>query len=36
MWQHIFSMPVMRTAWRRELDSVLSDDGSHKIRNMSE
>ena len=20
MWQHMFSMPVMRTAWRRELD----------------
>ena len=19
MWQHMFSMPVMRTAWRREL-----------------
>jgi hypothetical protein len=21
MWQHVFSVPVMRTAWRRELDS---------------
>ena len=20
MWQHMFSMPVMRTVWRRELD----------------
>jgi hypothetical protein len=20
MWQHMFSVPVMRTAWRRELD----------------
>ena len=22
MWQHMFSMPVMRTVWRRELDSL--------------
>ena len=22
MWQHIFSMPVMRTMWRRNLDSM--------------
>jgi len=21
MWQHMFSMPVMLTVWRRELDS---------------
>jgi len=20
IWQHLFSMPVMRTVWRRELD----------------
>ena len=20
MWQHMFSMPVMRTVWRREVD----------------
>jgi hypothetical protein len=24
MWQHMFSMPVMRTVWRRELDSSWS------------
>ena len=23
MWQHMFSMPVMRTVWRRELDWML-------------
>ena len=23
MWQHMFSMPVMFTVWRRELDSPL-------------
>ena len=23
MWQHMFSMPVMRTVWRRELSSRL-------------
>jgi hypothetical protein len=23
MWQHMFSMPVMRTVWRRELDSFI-------------
>jgi len=23
MWQHIFSIPVKRTVWRRELDSRL-------------
>jgi len=22
MLQHMFSMPVMRTVWRRELDSI--------------
>ena len=22
MWQHMFSMPVMRTVWSRELDSA--------------
>jgi hypothetical protein len=22
MWQHMFSVPVMRTVWRRELDST--------------
>ena len=22
MWQHMFSMPVMLTVWRRELDST--------------
>jgi hypothetical protein len=22
MWQYMFSMPVMRSAWRRELDST--------------
>ena len=21
MWQHMFSMPVMRTVWRRQMDS---------------
>ena len=24
MWQHMFSMPVMRTVWRRELDRMLN------------
>ena len=24
MWKHMFSMPVMRTVWRRELDCVLN------------
>ena len=23
MWQHMFSMPVMRTVWRRELDELV-------------
>ena len=23
MWQHMFSMPVMRTVWRRELAQIL-------------
>ena len=31
MWQHMFSMPVMPTVWRRELP----DDGSCVNRNMS-
>ena len=22
MWQHMFSMSVMRTVWRRELDNI--------------
>jgi len=23
IWQHMFSMPVMRTVWRRQLDCSL-------------
>jgi len=26
MWQHMFSMPVMRTVWRRELQGTLLED----------
>jgi len=26
MWQHMFSMPVMRTVWRRELSSYGSSE----------
>ena len=29
MWQHMFSMPVMRTAWRRELDVDCSTRNIH-------
>ena len=42
MWQHMFSMPVMRTVWRRELNidkevnKELPEDDLIEDRNMLE
>jgi hypothetical protein len=29
MWQHMFSMPITRTVWRRELDIVTIIQAHH-------